>query len=255
MSLTPYDWNQSIQARMEYIEERLREGSPVVGLSLPQGVLLVSVHRAPRKVFEIYDRLIFAGIGNQSDIETMRLAALDFAHQEGYLRSPDDVTLHRLVASVLSPALKKAYGDPFTAPFVFRGLFAELGGEPDQDGFLSLGFDGEYRREHQFAAVAGAAAAENRMIELLHAESPRIETLDQALRLAMEAWAVGWQHRRPASSDEQEASGHGTPQEALREELKSATLEAAILDRHTRRESRFRLLNARELEEAVARYR
>ena len=50
MSLTPYDWNQSIQTRSEYIEERLRDGSPVVGLSTPDGVLMVSIHRAQRKV-------------------------------------------------------------------------------------------------------------------------------------------------------------------------------------------------------------
>src|SRR5690349_17619232 len=139
MSLTPYDWNQSIQTRSEYIEERLRDGSPVVGLSLPAGVLLVSVHRAHRKIYEIYDRLVFSGIGNQSDVEMMRNAAIDFAHREGFSRSPDDVTAQRLVGSALSPALKKAFGDPFTAPFVFRGLFAELGETQETDAFYALG--------------------------------------------------------------------------------------------------------------------
>src|SRR5687768_4449284 len=131
MAYTPYDWNQSIQTRMEYVEERLRDGSPVVALSIPEGVLLLSIHRAQRKIYEIYDRLVFGAVGNQSDIETMRNAALDFAHREGFQRSPDDVTAQRLVGSILAPALKRAFGDPFTAPFVFRGLFAEMGESPE----------------------------------------------------------------------------------------------------------------------------
>src|SRR5919206_2079310 len=162
MSFTPYDWNQSIQTRMEYIEERLRDGSPVVGLSISEGVLLLSIHRAQRKVYEIYDRLIFGGIGNQSDIEAVRNAAIDFAHREGFERSPDDVTAHRLVGSVLSPALKKAFGDPFTAPFVFRGLFAEVANRPEHDAFYPLGFDGEYKNETRYSVVAGSLEAENR---------------------------------------------------------------------------------------------
>src|SRR5438874_10005496 len=84
MSFTPYDWNQSIQTRTEYIEERLRDGSPVVGISIPDGLLLVSLHRAERKVYEIYDRLVFGAVGNQSDIETVRNASIDFAHREGF---------------------------------------------------------------------------------------------------------------------------------------------------------------------------
>ena len=110
MAYTPYDWNQSIQTRMEYVEERLRDGSPVVALSIPEGVLLLSIHRAQRKVYEIYDRIVFGAVGNQSDIETMRNAALDFAHREGFQRSPDDVTAQRLVGSILAPALKRAFG-------------------------------------------------------------------------------------------------------------------------------------------------
>ena len=55
---SPYDWNQAIQHRSEYIDQRLRDGSPVVGLSLPEGQLLFTIRRSQRKIFDIYDRLM-----------------------------------------------------------------------------------------------------------------------------------------------------------------------------------------------------
>lgn len=258
MSFTPYDWNQSIQTRMEYIEERLRDGSPVAGLSIPEGVLLLSVHRTQRKIYEIYDRLVFGGIGNQSDLETMRNAAIDFAHREGFQRSPDDVTAHRLVGSVLSPALKKAFGDPFTAPFVFRGLFAELGDRPEQDMFYALGFDGEFKNENRYSVVAGSLEAENRMIDLLHREVDRAGDLPSALRLALEAWGTGKVHARRGgfgARAEEEETDLPSVEQVLREEIAEGLVEAGLLERNTPRESKFRLLRAEELAPAVAEYR
>jgi proteasome alpha subunit len=243
---------------MEYIEERLRDGSPVVGLSIPEGVLLLSVHRAQRKIYEIYDRLIFGGIGNQSDLETMRSAALDFAHREGFQRSPDDVTAQRLVGSVLSPALKKAFGDPFTAPFVFRGLFAEVSDRPEHDAFFALGFDGEYKNDPRFSVVAGTLEAENRMIDLLQNNSPQAQDRTSAIRLGLEAWATGRLHARRrgfARDEEEEEIEILTVEQVLREELAEGKLEVGLLERSTPRESKFRLLRADELEPALSDYR
>ena len=258
MSLTPYDWNQSIQTRTEYIEERLRDGSPVVALSLPEGVLLASIHRAQRKVYEIYDRLAFGAVGNQSDIETMRNASLDFAHREGFQRSPDDVTAQRLVGSILAPALKKAFGDPFTAPFVFRGLFAEVAEDPEHDAFFTLGFDGEYRSETRFSVVGGSLDAENAMIELLHGSIDAVSGREAAIGLALEAWATGKLHVRRGHltrSEEEEEAEIRTVGAILKEEIAQGTVEVALLERRTPRESKFRLLKAEDLTTALAEYR
>jgi proteasome alpha subunit len=258
MSLTPYDWNQSIQTRTEYIEERLRDGSPVVALSIPDGVLLASVHRAQRKVYEIYDRLAFGAVGNQSDIETMRNAALDFAHREGFQRSPDDVTAQRLVGSILAPALKKAFGDPFTAPFVFRGLFAEVAETPEQDAYFTLGFDGEYKNENRFSVVGGSFEAENAVIDLIRGSLDQAQDLTSAVRLALEAWATAKVHaRKPqlARSEEEEEVEIRSVAEVLKEEVGAGTVEVALLERKTPRESKFRLLRADELGPALAEYR
>src|SRR5438132_449818 len=190
MAFSPYDWNQAIQHRTEYIEERLRDGSPVVGLSLPQGLLMLTVRRTQRKVYEIYDRLMFAGIGNQSDLEAVRLTAIQFSHNEGYSRSPDDVTAQRLM-SVISPPLKRAFQDQFGQLFVVRALFAEMADRPEQDLFFTLGYDGEFTTAQSCAAVAGSRNAEEKVAELQTSAVRTIQSVDQGLRLGLEAWATG----------------------------------------------------------------
>src|SRR5579862_3344525 len=105
---TPFDINEAVAHRKEYVEEGLRSGSPVVGISYEGGLLLLTVRRSQRKIFEIYDRQMFSAIGRQSDIEKVRLAAIQDAHREGFERSPDDVTLQRMIGFTLSPVLKQA---------------------------------------------------------------------------------------------------------------------------------------------------
>jgi proteasome alpha subunit len=253
MAYSPYDWNQAIRHRSEYIEERLRDGSPVAGLSFPGGVLLLTVRRTQRKIFEIYDRLMFAGIGNQSDLETFRIAAIDFAHREGFTRSPDDVTVQRLVGLGLSPAVKRQFGDPFSSPFVLRAIYGELGSRPEEDLLFTLNYDGEYTSSARVAAVAGTRAAEERMLELLERESERVQTTEQAVRLALEAWGLGRRYAYRGADDE-ESDGPDLAA-LLRDELARGTLEAALLERHTSRESRFRLLPEGEVAPALAEYR
>jgi len=252
MAYTPYDWHLSLQQRTEYIEERLRGGSPVVGTSLAAGILLLTIHQTQRKIFEIYDRLMFAGIGSQSDLETTRIAAIDFAHREGFLRSPHDVTAQRLVGSVLGPALKRAFADPFAAPFVFRGLFAELGETPAEDQFFVLNYDGEFRRLQRVAAIGGSDEAEREMLAALRSSSG--DDLGTALRRGLEAWAVGQLLAR-GSGDEAQPPGPGQIRATIEEALADGTFEAGLLERTTRRSQRFRLLAPAEFEPALAEYR
>jgi proteasome alpha subunit len=258
MAYSPFDWNEAIRHRSDYIEERLRDGSPVVGLSLPQGLLLVTVRRTQRKVYEIYDRLMFAGIGNQSDLEAVRLTAIDFAHNEGYTRSPDDVTAQRLM-SVISPPLKRAFQDQFGQLFVIRALFADLADRQEQDLFFTLQYDGEFTNSQGFAAVAGARSAEESMTDLLGRSISSVSTVEQGLRLGLEAWATGRRFalRRGEDEDLDEPRRDEAREVSsiLKEELAGATVEAALLERNTTRESRFRLLGPREIDPAVAEYR
>ncbi len=243
--LTPYDFQENLQQRAQYIRSRLQAGSPVVGISYDNGVMLVSVRRRGRKVFEIYDRLIFAGIGNQSDVETMRIAAVDFTHQEGFIRSPDDVTIQRVVGFALSPALKKAYGDPFTAPFVFRGLFAELGNTPEQDLFFTLNYDGEFLQNNRYAMLAGNAVAEEMALDYLEQHLTKVPTFESAIPIALTAWGIA---RYSATQEETEEVSEQTARDALRDELGDATVEIGVLERETLRENRFRLIPQEQIE-------
>lgn len=248
MLFTPYDWNQHLQHKSEYVEDRLREGSPVVGLSFDEGVLLVTVRKTQRKIFEIYDRLMYSAIGNQADIESIRIASIDFAHQEGYSRSPDDVTVQRLAGFAISPAIKRAYNDAGSGPYVLRVLYVELGKTPDTDVFLTINYDGEFTSLSRFATIAGSATAGDAMSEVVAAGiKEKTPDLNAALEVALHSWIVGHVDAEPQDETSSESSSAEDWRAALKQELQSSFIEAAILDRNTKRERRFRMLNTEEL--------
>src|SRR5579871_2174272 len=261
---TPFDFNEAVGHRKDYIEDRLREGSPVVGLAYNGGLLLLTVRRSQRKVYEIYDRQMFSAIGNQSDIENVRLASINMAHQEGFDRSPDDVSTQRLVGFSLSPALKKGFGDQLVVPFVIKALFAELGRTAAGDCFYILNYDGEFRRSTGAAVVAGTQMAEDRMLERIGDPDPDWSR-ESALQKALSAWSVGAREalkRQLAGKNDEEDEFNPLRDideaEAdfvfLREELKSGTVEVGVLERRGTRDSRFRLLASEDLEPLLKTY-
>jgi proteasome alpha subunit len=243
--LTPYDFQENLQQRAQYIRNRLRAGSPVIGISYDNGVLLLALKRRGRKVYEVYDRLMFSAIGNQADVENLRLAAIDFAHQEGFVRSPDDVTIQRVVGFALSPALKKAFGDPLTTPFVARALFAELHDAPERDQFYTLNYDGEFLPYERFAAIGGTQTAEEQAMRYLEAQLTRLPTLESALPIALTAWGIAYE---AAQQEDVDAVSEDAARNRLREMLGEAQVEVGILERQTLRENRFRLLAQEQLE-------
>ena len=263
---TPYDYNEAMGHRKDSIEERMREGSPVVGLAYDGGLLLLTVRRSQRKVYEIYDRQMFSAIGMQSDIENIRLAVIQQAHQEGFERSPDDVSLQRLVGFYLSPALKKAFGDQWSGvPFVIRALFAEVARGRTGDVFYTLNYDGEFRQSSGVAVIAGTQTAEDRMLEKI-GDPDKVRTRDDAVHTALLAWSVGAREvMRPRLSGQKDEEDDLNPlrdldeneadQVFLRDELKTGSVEVGVLERRGARESRFRLLAPPDLDALVRDYR
>lgn len=152
--LTPYDWQEGISHRMSFIEGRLVAGSPILAMSVEDGIVVFSYRRHSRKIFEIYDQLLYSAIGQQSDVESLRIAALDFAHQEGFNRSERDVTIRRVV-SALSAPIKRAFADFSSAPFVIRALFAEVCSTPAEDTFAILDYEGDFKTRRDWAFVVG----------------------------------------------------------------------------------------------------
>jgi proteasome alpha subunit len=159
--VTPYDWQENMGHRARFVESRLESGAPVVGMSIAEGVLIATFRHQANKVFDIYDRIAYSAVGLQSDVEAIRVAAIEFCHQEGFRRSESDVTIQRL-ATHLSQPVKRAFGDLQTAPMVVRSLFCEVGDKPEQDRFYAMDYDGDYsvfRGGHVLAGSAESAGA------------------------------------------------------------------------------------------------
>lgn len=224
--ITPYDWQEGIANRAQYIEGKLKQGSPVLAVSIDAGILVYTMRRQTRKIFEIYDRLLFSAVGQQSDVEALRSAAVEFAHQEGYARSEQDVTIQRVVTA-LSNSVKKAFSDFQTSPLVARSVFAEIGETVDADVYYVLDYDGDYSITPGYALVAGAhdelEALRDRLVNFDRGASP--ETALETLKgIWLEAMAI-IDDSRP-----------------IDEIARDLTPEALLLERSNARENRFRVL-------------
>ncbi len=220
---TPYDWQEGIGHRAQYIQGKLSQGSPVLAVSLEAGILVFTYRRQARKIYEIYDRLIFAGIGQQSDVEAVRVAALEFASKEGFSRSEEDVTIQR-VATAMSGPMKKAFSDFSSSPVVARSLFAEVGETPGEDLYYVIDYDGDYTTSRNFAIVSGSSEGGPDGAKLLELQSSSPEDAVEALKQVWLSFAD------PENT------------EAAEELQKGLAPEAVLLERSNLRENRFRIL-------------
>lgn len=220
--LTPYDWQEGIGNRASYVEAKLAQGSPVLAVSLPEGILIFTYRRNSQKIFEVYDLLGFTGIGQQNDLEALRTAAVDFAHQEGFNRSVEDVTVQRVVVALSQP-VKRAFGDFGVSPIVARCLFAEVGETIEEDRYYVLDYDGDYRLLKGRAVVTGDEELTKKLsgaLADLKANSPEE---------AAEALKAIWQ--RGFEGDEEPP------------EMTDLVPETVLISRSTERENRFTWLS------------
>ena len=153
---TPYDWQEAIGHRAQYIEARLATAVPIVNISLEEGIVSATYRRQTSKLYEIYDRLMYAAIGQQSDIESLRVAAIDFAHREGFQRSEDDVTIQRIVTAMSQP-IKDSFANFSVAPWIGKSLFIEVGSSTELDRYYCLEYDGDYTTDHERSCLAGTS--------------------------------------------------------------------------------------------------
>lgn len=256
MTEEPYRWVEAIANRRQYIEDQLKQGSPVVLLSCSDGILLLSIGRDRQKIFEIYDRVALAALGHPADIERLRMLAIDVAHMEGFSRATADVSLRRLVNYALSPTMKITFEQIYSAPFIAKLLMAELGEMPAQDSFFTVDYDGTFHGRHgeeRFAVLAGTHSAEDAMRQ--HLDKTVWDgsgDLRSALLLALEVWAIGQHASRLSPAAAQAEKEKPKPHEwdwrkLLQEELKARSVESAILDRARPESSKLRHLTEREI--------
>lgn len=260
----PYRWVEAVGNRRHYLDEQFRKGSPVVAASYAEGVILVTFSRGTPKLYEIYDRLAFAGMGHPADLEKLRFNLLELAHVEGFNRSPSDVTGARLMKNGLAPLIKQAFEEIYKAPFIVKILLAELGMKAGRDLFLTVNYDGTFEETTGWAVLAASETAQDCMRTFLKQEGDLHQAaLAQALATCLLAWAAGSLAQRD-SEPAHETAGQTSASEAgsaaanivpdrstllehLRASRSEMALECVILGRTIPGASKYRVLSAGEL--------
>jgi proteasome alpha subunit len=249
----PYRWVEAIANRREYIEAQLAPGSPIAALGYRHGILFLTVSQTRQKIFEIYDRIAMGAIGHPGDIERLRMAAIELASTEGFTRSATDVSLRRLVHYSLSPVMKSAFEQVYGPPYLARMLFAEVGERPEEDLFLRVEYDGEiatngatYGQARQdFAALSGTQQSREQMEAFLATQHAQDANLETVLNSALDAWSIG--HMTLQTDDAKEPPALAAVRKYRQEQLASAGIEAALLERDANRAIRYRSLSDKEL--------
>ena len=251
----PYRWIEAIQDRRDYIEDQLRLGSPVVGLGYNEGMVLLTIGRGQRKIFEVHDRIALSAIGHPADIERLRMLVTDTASVQGFQNATEDVNLHRLTNFVLAHTFKQAFESIVGEAFIIKMLLAELGNAPEQNRWTLINYDGNVRTDTVASVIGGTEVIEERMQNYL-ANAPAQTALDlnAALQFGLETWAVGRElSLRDSEESEEELDIDATQLRAIVDDaLEEGAIEAGVLETTQRGPSKFRLLSPEEIEVALA---
>lgn len=255
----PYRWVEAVGNRRTYLDEQIKQGSPVVAITYDGGIALTTVSKGTPKLYEIYDRIALGGMGHPADLEKLRFSLLEMAHVEGFNRSPSDVTGSRMVKYGIAPVIKQAFEEVYKAPFIVKILLAELGQKPAKDVLLTINYDGTFEETTGCTVLAATSAVQKEMTTYIRQETSSNLSLGQAVATALRAWALGDQAQRLASADtersndKESAEPKPAPTDAaalythLRENVAEKTIECAVLDRSQPGSSKYRALTSDEL--------
>jgi proteasome alpha subunit len=175
------------------------------------------------KIGEIYDRIVFAGVGKFSEFDQLRKVGVRYADVKGYAYSRDDVR-----GKALANAYSQAIGDVFTRelkPLEVEIVVGEVGDlrfeGHEENSIYRVQFDGSIADHDGYCVIGGSVEnLENHLHSNYRPDSP----LGEALQL-----------------------GRNTLEHATNgERVDAQNLEVAILDRHKARR-KFRRLSADEL--------
>ena len=251
----PYRWIEAIQDRRDYIEDQLRVGSPVVGLSYDAGMLLLTIGRGQRKIFEVHDRIALSAIGHPADIERLRMLVTDTASVQGFQNATEDVNLHRLTNFVLANTFKQAFESIVGEAYIIKMLLAELGTSADSNRWTCINYDGNVRTDATTTVIGGTEPIETGMRNYLtKVATPTDVDLNRALQSALEAWAIG---RELSSRDPEDAESEDLEIDAehiraiLADAQEDGQIEAGVLETTQLGASKFRLLTPEEIESAL----
>ena len=257
----PYRWIEAIQDRRDYIEDELRLGSPVVGITYDEGMMLLTISKGQRKIFEVHDRIALSAIGHPADIERLRMLVTDTASVQGFQNATEDINLHRLTNYTLAPAFKQAFESIAGEAYIIKMLLAELGSISGKSQFTGINFDGIVRTDPSFAVIGGTETIETGMRKYLTAaktDTAKTDTdrdLTDAFRLALETWAIGKElsSREPEETEAEETQMDTTQiYEVIDTAREEGDIEVGVLESAQHGTNKFRLLTSQEIEDALA---
>jgi proteasome alpha subunit len=249
----PYRWVEAIRNRREYLEEQLSAGSPIVGLSYENGILLATIGSGTPKLYEIYDQIAFGGIGHPADLEKLRNAMLDMAHIEGFNRSPVDVTVRRLMKFGLAPMVKQAFEEVLRAPHIVKIIMAEISAPSEKPLFFRLNYDGVVEEREKNLVLAGSAGTTRRMERFLSGAGDTASlSFKDALQIALRTWAVSeYQDDPNIEKNEEVLPAADRLDPLLKKDLQERVIEVALLDRTQLGTSKYRMAADEEIQASL----
>ena len=245
----PFQWMEAISTRHSYVQEKLKNGQPVLAVPFNEGALILGFTQQLGKVFEVYDRIALGGLGHPADVERLRMTLLDMAHLEGFNRSDRDVTIARLLQFGIAPALKQNFEEIQRAPYLVKLLLVEIDFD-NRPLFFRLNYDGHWETFKKGAVISGQDEEADWMDKKIAKTNFAAMSLDEALRATCEIWEEG-KKQAPVDKDEPDAE-KSVP---LSKAFDAFSLEAAVLSTATERKSLYRTLTQQEADNLKATYK
>ncbi|MDR2703280.1 MAG: proteasome subunit alpha [Cellulomonadaceae bacterium] len=239
---------QLMKDRADFARKGVARGRPVIVMQYDNGILFVTenVSRSLHKIAEIYDRIGFAAVGKYNEFEKLRVTGVRYADMRGYAYDRSDVA-----ARGLANAYAQMLGSSFTTdpkPMEVEIVVAEVGATPDEDQIYRLSYDGSVADEPGFVVMG--ANAEFLRDHLSNSFDPAA-TLDNALITAIETLRIGapeshatGSHATEPHTPAAQGKSTGTQQEADTHEILPRNLEIAVLERDRVRRKFRRLVGA-----------
>jgi len=227
MSFMPYvPPEQLMKDRSEFAHKGIARGKSVVGLELADGLLFLAenVSATLHKISEIYDRIVFAGVGRYSEFEELRIAGVRLADLRGYSYGREDVRARDL-ANAYSQALSTIFTQQMK-PYEVEVLVGEVADDGGHNEIYHVLFDGTVTDRHGFVAIGGNADALTSALEASYAEDWDLAT---AVREAVKALS---------SAEDRE--------------IQAEAIEAGVLDRARAQRRKFRRLRDDEIAQILA---
>ncbi len=177
---------QVMKDRADYARKGIARGRSLIGMSCDEAILICAENpsRLLRKIYEIYDRIAFAGVGKYNEFDQLRIAGVRSADLKGYAYSREDVD-----GRSLANGYAQSLGNVFThemKPMEVEILIAEVSNGPDDDRLFHVLYDGTLIDQASFTVLGGdAEAVRNRVAS----EFEATPSLADGLRLAASALA------------------------------------------------------------------